>query len=59
MPGYVPPALRNNPKYTPKKLSIKQKPIEVNWENVKTTEQFFKEYQQENSGKADSAWDDN
>ena len=54
MPGYIPPALRSNPTYTPKKLSLKPKPVD--WNNLKTKEEIMKEYQKENYGKADDAW---
>ena len=54
MSGYVPPALRSNPKYTPKKLSYKPKPVD--WTKLKTKEELIKEYQKENPGKADDAW---
>jgi len=55
MPGYIPPALRNKPEYTPKKLSLKQKPID--WTQIKSKEEIMKEYQKQNEGKADAAWD--
>ena len=55
MPGYVPPVLRNNPSYKPKKLSLKPKPID--YTKLKTKDDLFNEYKVENQGKADSAWD--
>ena len=57
MPGYIPPNLRNKPNYTPKKLSLKPKPID--WTTLKNKEQLFEEYRLKNYGKADTAWDDN
>ena len=57
MPGYIPPALRNQSKYNkPKKLSLKPKPID--WTQVKSKEELMNEYQKQNEGKADSAWYD-
>ena len=55
MSGYIPPALRNNTKYVPKKLSLKPKPIE--WTDLKSKYEIMNEYKQQNEGKADSAWD--
>ena len=55
MPGYIPPALRNNSTYKPKKLSYKPKPID--WTQLKTKEEIMKDYRKENKGKADAAWD--
>lgn len=55
MTGYIPPALRKNPIYTPKKLSLKPKPID--YTQLKTKEEVMNEYKKENEGKADSAWD--
>jgi hypothetical protein len=54
MPGYIPPALRDKPNYTPKKLSIKQKSID--YTQLKTQKQLLDEYHRENYGKADTAW---
>ena len=56
MPGYVPPALRHNPNYEPKKLSLKPKPID--WTQLKTKDEIMKEYQEINKGNADSAWNE-
>ena len=55
MPGYVPPALRNNSKFPHKKLSLKPKPID--WTQLKSSTELMNEYQIENYGKADFAWD--
>jgi hypothetical protein len=54
MPGYVPPALRDRPNYTPKKLSLKPKPVD--YTKLKTKQQIFDEYQKKNYGKADAAF---
>jgi len=56
MPGYIPPALRHTTTYVPKTLSLKPKPID--YTQLKTKEEIMKEYQKENEGKADSAWDE-
>lgn len=53
MPGYVPPRLRNDPNYKPKKLTYRP---EVVWSELKTNEQLSEEYHKENYGKADEAW---
>ena len=53
--SYIPPALRNTVNYTPKKLSLKPKPID--YSQLKTPQQLFEEYKKENFGKADSAWE--
>ena len=55
MTGYVPPALRNISSYKPKKLSLKPKPVD--WTQLKTKEELYKDYEKENHGKADSSWD--
>ena len=57
MTGYIPPNLRNRVNYTPKKLSLKPKPID--WTNLKTKGQLFEEYRLKNYGKADTAWNEN
>lgn len=57
MTGYIPPNLRNRVNYTPKKLSLKPKPVD--WAKLKTKEQLFEEYRLKNYGKADTAWDEN
>lgn len=56
MTGYIPPALRKNPSYIPKKLSIKVKPVE--WTELKSKDDLMNEYQKKNIGKADSAWNE-
>ena len=55
MPGYVPPNLRNNPKYKPKKLTYRPKII---WSELKTKDQLFEEYRKQNNDKADIAWEE-
>ena len=55
MTGYIPPALRKNQNYVPQKLSLKPKPVD--WTQLKTKEEIMKEYQKQNEGKADAAWD--
>jgi len=47
--GYIPPVLRDDPNYKPKKLSYKPE--------LKTKEQLLEEYSKTNQGKADDAWD--
>lgn len=54
MTGYVPPALRKNQNYNPKIFSLKPKPID--YTQLKTKEMLMNEYQKENEGKADDAW---
>ena len=54
MTGYIPPALRDKPNHTPKKLSIKQKNID--YTQLKTQKQLFEECHRKNYGKADAAW---
>lgn len=55
MPGYVPPNLRNDPKYKSKKLTYRPKIV---WSELKTKEQIFEEYRKQNYGKAEEAWED-
>ena len=55
MPGYVPPSLRHLTSYTPKKLSLKPKPID--WTQLKTKDEIMFEYQRENAGRADDVWE--
>ena len=55
MPGYIPPNLRNDPKYKPKKLTYRPKII---WSELKTKDQLFEEYRKQNYGKADAAWEE-
>ena len=53
MPGYVPPKLRNDPKYKPKKLTYHP---EIIWSELKTKDQLFEECRKQKYGKADTAW---
>ena len=53
---YIPPAMRNQVNYVPKKLALKPKSID--YTQLKTKQQLFAEYQQENYGKADDAWNE-
>jgi len=55
--GYIPPALRNNPTYVRTNLSLKLKPKPIDYTDLKTNEQIFKEIMNTNYGKADSAWE--
>jgi len=52
--GYIPPVLRDDPNYKPKKLSYR--PV-IAWSELKTKEQLLEEYSKTNQGKADDAWD--
>ena len=56
--GYLPPQLRNDPSYKPRDLSRKPKPPPIDYTKVKTREQMFDEYQKQNYGKADAAWEE-
>ena len=56
MPSYIPPALRNNPNYKSKKLSLKPKPVD--WSCLKTTQELIQDYHSTNEGKADVAWEE-
>ena len=57
--GYIPPALRHNANYKPKKLSLKQKPIHVDYSKLETKSEIFEKYRKVNIGKADEAWNEN
>ena len=50
--GYVPPQNRHNTSYKSKSLTYVPK-------EIKTKEQLFEKYRQENYGKADDAWGEN
>jgi len=52
--GYVPPHLRHDINHKPKNLTYKPKMI---WApNLKSKEELYEEYRNENNGKADEAW---
>ena len=53
---YVPPAFRFNPNHKPKKLTFR--PV-IDYTKLKTKEELFEEYRNQNYGKADDAWNEN
>ena len=54
---YIPPALRDKPNYKPKKLKLR--PVVVDYTKLKTKEELFEEYNKQNYGKSDEAWNEN
>ena len=57
--GYIPPGLRHNIMYKSKNLTLKQKPVYIDYSKLETKEESFEKYKVENPGKADDAWNDN
>lgn len=57
--GYVPPQLRNNPFYSPRKLTLKTKPqVQLEQACKKTKHEVYEDHRKTNYGKADAAWSD-
>ena len=53
--SYIPPHMRNTHTYKPKNWS--RKPV-IDYISLKTKNQLFEEYRQENYGKSDKYWNE-